>query len=97
VLPQAHPNSIALFVPAEITTYCFYPGKVKDYLVANAIFRMGGAAVMMTNKPSLVKRCKYQLTHAVRVHTGQDDAAYRCEGMPRFWLQYLMMQPGCSI
>jgi hypothetical protein len=76
---QAHPNSIALFVPAEITTYCFYPGKVKDYLVANAIFRMGGAAVLMTNKPSLVKRCKYQLTHAVRVHTGQDDAAYRCE------------------
>jgi hypothetical protein len=75
---QAHPNSIALFVPAEITTYCFYPGKVKDYLVANAIFRMGGAAVLMTNKPSLVKRCKYQLTHAVRVHTGQDDAAYRC-------------------
>jgi hypothetical protein len=77
---QAHPNSIALFVPAEITTYCFYPGKIKDYLVANAIFRMGGAAVLMTNKPSLVKRCKYQLTHAVRVHTGQDDAAYRCEG-----------------
>jgi hypothetical protein len=65
-------------VPAEITTYCFYPGKIKDYLVANAIFRMGGAAVLMTNKPSLVKRCKYQLTHAVRVHTGQDDAAYRC-------------------
>lgn len=24
---QAHPNSIALFVPAEITTYCFYPGE----------------------------------------------------------------------
>lgn len=75
---QAHPNSIALFVPAEITTYCFYPGKVKDYLVANAIFRMGGAAIMMTNKPSMVKQCKYQLTHGVRVHTGQDDAAYRC-------------------
>lgn len=74
---QAHPNSIALFVPAEITTYCFYPGKVKDYLVANAIFRMGGAAVMMTNKPSMYRQCKYQLNHAVRVHTGQDDAAYR--------------------
>jgi hypothetical protein len=74
---QAHPNSIALFVPAEITTYCFYPGKVKDYLVANAIFRMGGAAVLMTNKPALIKKSKYQLMHSVRIHTGQDDAAYR--------------------
>lgn len=74
---QAHPNSIALFVPAEITTYCFYPGKVKDYLVANAIFRMGGAGVMMTNKPALIRQSKYQLMHSVRIHTGQDDAAYR--------------------
>jgi hypothetical protein len=75
---QAHPNSIALFVPAEITTYCFYPGKVKDYLVANAIFRMGGAGMLMTNKPALARQSKYQLMHSVRIHTGQDDAAYRC-------------------
>jgi 3-ketoacyl-CoA synthase len=34
---QAHPNSIALFVPAEITTYCFYPGRVKDYLVSAGV------------------------------------------------------------
>lgn len=65
-------------MPAEITTYCFYPGKVKDYLVANAIFRMGGAGVLMTNKPALIRQSKYQLMHSVRIHTGQDDAAYRC-------------------
>jgi 3-ketoacyl-CoA synthase len=75
---QAHPNSIALFVPAEVTTYCFYPGKVKDYLVANAIFRMGGAAVLFSNRRDLGRRAKYQLQHSVRVHTGQEDAAYRC-------------------
>jgi FAE1/Type III polyketide synthase-like protein len=46
--------------------------------VANAIFRMGGAAVLMTNKPSMAKHSKYQLDHCVRVHTGQDDTAYRC-------------------
>lgn len=74
---QAHPNSIALFVPAEVTTYCFYPGRIKDYLVANAIFRMGGAAVLFSNKATLGRRAKYQLMHTVRVHTGQDDAAYR--------------------
>lgn len=38
--PQAHPDSIALFVPCEVTTYCFYPGKQKDFLVSNALFRM---------------------------------------------------------
>ena len=75
---RAHPNSVALFVPAEITTYCYYPGKNKDFLVSNAIFRSGGAAMVMTNKPGLYSRCKYELHSSTRVHTGQDDAAYRC-------------------
>lgn len=76
-LAQAHPNKIALFVPAEITTYCFYPGTHKDFLVSNAIFRMGGAACLMTNKPELYSRCKYELQHSVRVHTGQDDTSFK--------------------
>lgn len=75
---QAHPNAICLYVPSEITTYCFYPGRVKDYLVANAIFRMGGAGMVATNKASLAKHAKYQLDHSVRVHTGQDDESYNC-------------------
>jgi hypothetical protein len=41
---------------------------------------MGGAGVLMTNKPALIKQSKYQLAHSVRIHTGQDDAAYRCAG-----------------
>jgi hypothetical protein len=65
-------------VPCEVTTYCYYPGYNKDYLVSNAIFRSGGAAMIMTNKPELVPRCKYLLHSATRVHTGQDDAAYKC-------------------
>lgn len=27
-------------MPAEITSYCFYPGNDRTYMVANAIFRM---------------------------------------------------------
>lgn len=77
---QARPNSIAVFVPSEITTYCFYPGLQKDYMVANAIFRMGGAAIMCTNKPQYWRTAKYQLMHNVRVHTGADDGAYSCMG-----------------
>jgi hypothetical protein len=34
VLLQARPNSIAVFVPSEITTYCFYPGLQRDYMVS---------------------------------------------------------------
>jgi hypothetical protein len=37
-------------VPAEITTYAFYPGAQKNFMVANVIFRMGGAAILMSNK-----------------------------------------------
>lgn len=74
---QARPNSVALFVPAEITTYAFYPGNHKQYMVANCIFRMGGAAVCLSNKPSYRHTAKYQLTHNVRVHTGQSDESYK--------------------
>lgn len=43
-LPQAHPNSIAMFVPAEITNYCTYPGDEPNRMVANVIFRCEGRA-----------------------------------------------------
>jgi 3-ketoacyl-CoA synthase len=55
---QARPNSIALFVPAEITTYAFYPGTHKQYMVANCIFRMGGAAIMLSNKKQYARTAK---------------------------------------
>lgn len=38
-IKQAHPNSNALFVPSEITSYCFYPGGELNRLVSNVIFR----------------------------------------------------------
>ncbi len=70
LLLQARPNVTALFVPAEITTYCFYPGNDINYMVANAIFRMGGAAIVLTNRSSARRTAKYQLQHNIRVHTG---------------------------
>ncbi|KAI8477402.1 MAG: FAE1/Type III polyketide synthase-like protein-domain-containing protein [Monoraphidium minutum] len=79
-LLQARPNCRALFVPAEITTYCFYPGLQKDFMVANAIFRMGGAAVLLSNQPRFARSAKYELVHNVRVHTGADDGSYTCMG-----------------
>ena len=36
---QARPGSICVFVPTEITSYCFYPGLEKNRMVSNIIFR----------------------------------------------------------
>ena len=41
------------------------------------IFRMGSAAIMLTNKPSERARSKYSLEHVVRVHLGADDTAFK--------------------
>eukprot|EP00877_Chromochloris_zofingiensis_P011289 jgi/Chrzof1/6413/Cz18g09230.t1_LCKAS7 len=77
-LLQAHPNATALLVPAEIVTYCFYKGAHRKHMIANIIFRMGGACACVTNKPALKRKAKYQLQHAIRVHAGQNDASYGC-------------------
>ena len=74
---QARPNVTALFVPAEITTYAYYTGQHKQYTVANSIFRMGGAAAVLSNKRAYARTAKYELQYNVRVHIGQDDDAYR--------------------
>eukprot|EP00798_Chlamydomonas_sp_ICE-L_P032111 gene32111-16628_t len=76
-LLKARPGSIAVFVPAEITSYCFYPGVEKNRMVSNVIFRMGGAATMYSNRPSFRSRSKYVLQHAERVHKGADNASYK--------------------
>lgn len=68
---------MALFVPAEVTTHAYYPGVHKHYMVSNCIFRMGGAAVLLSNKPRYARTAKYQLQYTVRVHTGQSDDSYR--------------------
>jgi 3-ketoacyl-CoA synthase len=49
-------------------------------LVANVLFRMGGAAVLLAKHPRAVGRrpaARYAVTHMVRVHLGADEEAYR--------------------
>jgi hypothetical protein len=41
--------------------------------LANGLFGMGAAALVLTNKPSLARKAKYKLLHSVRAHVGQDD------------------------
>ncbi|KAH6769974.1 3-ketoacyl-CoA synthase 11 [Perilla frutescens var. hirtella] len=77
-LLQVHPNSYALVVSMENITLNWYFGNNRSMLVSNCIFRMGGAAILLSNKPSDRRRAKYQLIHTVRTHKGADDKSYGC-------------------
>ncbi|GFP86063.1 3-ketoacyl-coa synthase 17 [Phtheirospermum japonicum] len=77
-LLQVQPNSYALVVSMENITLNWYFGNNRSMLVSNCIFRMGGAAILLSNKPTDRKRAKYQLIHTVRTHKGADDRSYSC-------------------
>ncbi|MCE0481080.1 hypothetical protein HAX54_038478 [Datura stramonium] len=51
-LLQVNPNSYALVVSMENTTLNWYFGNNRSMLVSNCIFRMGGAAILLSNRSS---------------------------------------------
>ncbi|XP_057456428.1 3-ketoacyl-CoA synthase 11-like [Lotus japonicus] len=77
-LLQVHPNSYALVVSMENITLNWYPGNDRSKLVSNCLFRMGGAAILLSNKSSDRRRSKYQLVDTVRTHKGSDDKCFSC-------------------
>ncbi|KAJ6833476.1 3-ketoacyl-CoA synthase 11-like [Iris pallida] len=77
-LLQVHPNSYALVVSMENITLNWYFGNDRSKLVSNCLFRMGGAAVLLSNRRADRRRAKYQLVHTVRTHKGADDRCYGC-------------------
>lgn len=62
----------------ENVTTQLYPGTEREFLVTNVIFRLGGAACLLTNKKSEKPRAKYVLEQCLRTHTGADDDAFSC-------------------
>ena len=76
---QVHPNSYALVVSMENITLNWYFGNDRSMLVSNCLFRMGGAAILLSNRPHHAAAAKYELRHLVRTHVGADDKAYRQE------------------
>ncbi|GMH19026.1 hypothetical protein Nepgr_020867 [Nepenthes gracilis] len=77
-LLQVHPSSYALVISTEIITPNYYKGKERAMLLPNCLFRMGSAAILLSNKRCERRRAKYRLLHVVRTHLGADDKAYRC-------------------
>ncbi|KAF1892145.1 hypothetical protein Lal_00036501 [Lupinus albus] len=77
-LLKANPNSYVVVVSTENITLNWYFGNDRSMLLSNCIFRMGGAAVLLSNKGSDRVRSKYELVHTVRTHKGSDDKNYNC-------------------
>jgi hypothetical protein len=51
------PNSVALVVNHENITNCFYRGKDRSFLLAGALFCVGGAAALMSNRWGFQQQC----------------------------------------
>ncbi|VAI45316.1 unnamed protein product [Triticum turgidum subsp. durum] len=77
-LLQVHPNSYAMVVSTENITLNWYFGNNRSMLVSNCLFRMGCAAILLSNKRSDRRRSKYELVHTVRTHKGADDKCFSC-------------------
>lgn len=77
-LLQAHRNEYAVVVSMENITLNWYFGNDRSKLVSNCIFRMGGAAILLSNKRTERRRAKYELVHTVRTHKGADEKCFRC-------------------
>ncbi|KAL8235898.1 hypothetical protein R6Q59_016979 [Mikania micrantha] len=77
-LLKANPNSYAVVLSMENITLNWYSGNERSMLLCNCIFRMGGAAMLLSNKSRDRRRSKYELVHTVRTHKGADDKCYNC-------------------
>ncbi|KAG0593305.1 hypothetical protein M758_1G313200 [Ceratodon purpureus] len=75
---QVHGNSYAIVVSTENITQNWYFGQRKSMLIPNCLFRVGGAAILLSNKRKDKGRSKYKLNHVVRTHKGADDKCFRC-------------------
>jgi 3-ketoacyl-CoA synthase len=78
VLGSLSRGGYALVVSTENITQNWYRGNERSMLIPNTIFRMGSAALLLSNKLSERRRARYELAHIVRVHLGADAEAYRC-------------------
>ncbi|XP_055822270.1 3-ketoacyl-CoA synthase 20-like [Solanum dulcamara] len=76
-LLQTQVSGYALVVSAESINAGYYLGKDRSKLITNCLFRMGAAAILLSNRFSDYRRSKYKLKHVVRTHKGADDKAFR--------------------
>jgi 3-ketoacyl-CoA synthase len=57
-LLQAHPNFRVVVISTENITANLYQGNSRSMIVTNALFRVGGAALLLTNRAADKSRAK---------------------------------------
>ncbi|QDZ24456.1 3-ketoacyl-CoA synthase [Chloropicon primus] len=77
-LMQCHKNCRALVVSTENITQNYYNGTNRSMSIPNHLFKVGGAAVLLSNKAKDRRKAKYKLLHTVRTHHGAQDDSYEC-------------------
>lgn len=76
---KVYRGSYALVIGSEnITANGHYEGNNKSMMVTNCLFRVGGYALLLTNKGNDAARAKMRLLHAVRTNVAAVDEAYGC-------------------
>ncbi|KAL4587631.1 hypothetical protein LXL04_000503 [Taraxacum kok-saghyz] len=71
-------NQLAMVVTSESLTPNWYTGNDKSMILSNCLFRSGGCAMILTNKPSLAHKSMMKLNCLVRTHHGAKDESYGC-------------------
>ncbi|BAF26110.2 Os10g0158100 [Oryza sativa Japonica Group] len=75
-LLQANAGALAVVVSTENITLNWYFGNDRSMLLSNCIFRMGGAAALLSSRGGDARRAKYRLLHTVRTHKGAADGCF---------------------
>ncbi|XP_044983900.1 3-ketoacyl-CoA synthase 6-like [Hordeum vulgare subsp. vulgare] len=75
LLQVAPQGAHALVVSTETVTPNYYFGTERAMLLPNCLFRIGGAAALLSTSPA---KARFRLNHVVRTLTGADDSSYRC-------------------
>ncbi|KAK6118037.1 hypothetical protein DH2020_048202 [Rehmannia glutinosa] len=73
---KTHENFNAVILSTEILSTGWYPGKEHTMMVLNCVFRMGAAAILVSNKKEAKKRAKYKLLYSLRTQRAFDDKGY---------------------
>jgi len=81
-LLEGRPNSIAVIISTEEITQQLYMGNERGHLMQNTLFRVGGAGILLSNKPVDGFRAKYKVLHTIRTQDNSETAhkvVYQCD------------------
>ncbi|GJX36024.1 3-ketoacyl-CoA synthase 11-like protein [Tanacetum coccineum] len=73
-----HQNTYAVVMSTESITENCYLGDDRSKFLTNCLFRVGGAAILLSNRRSDKHISKYKLIHAVHTNESSSDQSYNC-------------------